>query len=401
MVSFREVERAIAGESGIPGDCGVAGVAEVAGANAAPIARRDRTRRCVDALVAAVQRNCHITDARHAADLPLCVFLLQMREFHRWERQAGFATTLDRRALGEWIAAREALWADLEAAEFAAIPVADRRLDPMDAAQINAELRPLGLAYGAGLSSADRPVFFVGELAGERELANGVRLQQCGRELARGLVAPVAALAGNGTIVVRRESFARLLWEKFEAFAVRRPAGPMHSLSRIYGLHDPGEFAAMLPRLVEELLPVPVLHEWGEHRAGATLGPAWSELRLSIGNRSAELRMRAVRDHLADLEVTLPALLEHGAPAPLHFWFSLFDGVRAALCPGLTPGYQAWCGGDGGARLREAMALGSGHFRALAARVVDRHRRDGAAARETITALLAGPAAVCPAPAGA
>ena len=38
------------------------------------------------ALLEAVQTNCHIADARHAQDLSLCTFLLQMREFHRWER---------------------------------------------------------------------------------------------------------------------------------------------------------------------------------------------------------------------------------------------------------------------------------------------------------------------------
>jgi hypothetical protein len=37
-------------------------------------------------LVQAVQTNCHIADARHAADLTLCTYLLQMREFYRWEQ---------------------------------------------------------------------------------------------------------------------------------------------------------------------------------------------------------------------------------------------------------------------------------------------------------------------------
>ena len=32
-------------------------------------------------LVDAVQTNCHITDASHAADMTLCIYLLQMREF--------------------------------------------------------------------------------------------------------------------------------------------------------------------------------------------------------------------------------------------------------------------------------------------------------------------------------
>ena len=40
-------------------------------------------------LVAAVQANCHISDARHARNMTLCTYLLEMRECYRRER--GFA----------------------------------------------------------------------------------------------------------------------------------------------------------------------------------------------------------------------------------------------------------------------------------------------------------------------
>ena len=34
--------------------------------------------------IEAVQRNCHIADARHAREMTLCTYLLEMREFFRW-----------------------------------------------------------------------------------------------------------------------------------------------------------------------------------------------------------------------------------------------------------------------------------------------------------------------------
>ena len=40
----------------------------------------------LDALVAAVRTNCHVTDARHARDMTMCTYLLEMRELYRWER---------------------------------------------------------------------------------------------------------------------------------------------------------------------------------------------------------------------------------------------------------------------------------------------------------------------------
>ena len=39
----------------------------------------------VGAIVSAVQKNCHISDAQFASDLTLCTFLLKMRELYRWE----------------------------------------------------------------------------------------------------------------------------------------------------------------------------------------------------------------------------------------------------------------------------------------------------------------------------
>ena len=78
-------------------------------------------------LVAAVQTNCHIADARHATDLSLCNFLLQMREFYRWEQGLPFGAALPRDAVGAWLAEREALWAELgDRSSFAAEPVGTR-----------------------------------------------------------------------------------------------------------------------------------------------------------------------------------------------------------------------------------------------------------------------------------
>ena len=38
-----------------------------------------------DRLVEAVQANCNITDARHARNMTMCTYLLEMRELYRWE----------------------------------------------------------------------------------------------------------------------------------------------------------------------------------------------------------------------------------------------------------------------------------------------------------------------------
>jgi hypothetical protein len=344
------------------------------------------------ALVHAVQSNCHIADAAHAADLSLCDFLLQMREFYRWERGLPLGAPLAREAVGAWLAERESHWAALEGERFVPIPVdGTDAFDAFDAAALNARLMPAGLVYGAGLAATDRPGFFLAQLHELRRRDDGISVLLCGREFARGLFAPPAALQGD-TIVLRRESLARWLWEKFEAFALRRADGPFKAVAAAYGLeHD---FLAALPRLLDEQGETLILHELGEHRVGRRLEPGWATMRLALRSRRAGLLVRAVRDQLADLTVTLPTLLDDDAAASIHFWFAGFDGVRKALAPSLTRGYQAWGRGDGGQALREAIAGGAVHFARLAEQVLALHAQHGDRAEAPIESLLSAPAAV-------
>jgi len=357
-------------------------------------------------LVAAVQTNCHIADARHAADLTLCIYLLQMREFHRWECRLPFGAALAREAVGAWIAEREALWSALEEAPFVPLPVplpegpgtAVATLDPFDVAAINACLRPQGLLYGAGYVGADRPVFFLAVLHGT-DTREGLEVLAAGRELARGLAAPPAVLDRAGetqAIVLRRESLARWCWEKYEAWALRRTEGSAFQATvQAYGLDR--DFDAALPRWLDEQSEVMVLHELGEVQAGRWLDPAWATMRLALPTRRADLYVRAVRDHLADFGVTLPALLDRGAEASIHTWFASYDGVRELLYPRLSQAYAQWRGGDGGAALRLAIDRGHAHFTRLAQQVLACQESVGeGAAGAAIERLLTAGDAVCP-----
>ena len=55
----------------------------------------------------AVRTNCHITDAKHATDYTLCVYLLKMREYFRWEHDIPFNETLPHQDLTDWLTTRE------------------------------------------------------------------------------------------------------------------------------------------------------------------------------------------------------------------------------------------------------------------------------------------------------
>ncbi len=92
------------------------------------------------------------------------------------------------------------------------------------------------------------------------------------------------------------------------------------------------------------------------------------------------MQASAVRDQLADLSSTLPALLADGAAPALHAWFAGYDGLREALFPGLVAAYRCWRQGDGGRALNAAIGHGRAHFEALAARLLDAQRAGTGAA---------------------
>jgi hypothetical protein len=162
----------------------------------------------------AVQRNCHISDARHARSLSLCTYLLKMREFYRWEMRYPFSRSLPARELGAWVDERERLWDELEEQPFGCVPAGGQCRDPFDAESINGCLVAGGLVYSAGYGRAVRPHFYVARLL-RHEALDGFDVYVSGEEYARDIAAPVAMTQGR-SVFVRRESVRRLLWERVE-----------------------------------------------------------------------------------------------------------------------------------------------------------------------------------------
>jgi len=332
-------------------------------------------------LVAAVQRNCDIADARHARDMTMCNYLLGMREYYAWEAGVPCGQAPGREELSRWLTEREAHWAQLEDADYASLPVAGGMVEPFEASEANRALLPDGLVYGAGIGRFGRPHFFLAQLAA-RERREGLEVLVAGCEYARDMSATVAALQGDA-ILVRRDVLSRWLWEKYEAWSNRRPDGALKAALDHYRFT--GDAAAALARMTEGEAETLVLHELGEARAGALLGPAWERM-LAGMDRRAEVLARAVRDDLADCLSTLPALLRRDAQPSLHFFFSNFDGMRRVLFPSLARAYRAWSASGETGALLEAIEAGAAHWLAQARRILALH----AAGDGAIAALGAG-----------
>ncbi|MEW8506174.1 MAG: Sfum_1244 family protein [Candidatus Thiodiazotropha sp.] len=335
-------------------------------------------------LCCAVQRNCHISDARHGTDYGLCTYLLKMREYYRWENGLDYGVPLTNESVGEWLTQREKLWDSLSDDDFAPLPFEGELIDPFDVDRVNELLEPYGLVYSAGYGSKSKPLFFLAHLE-RREEPGGASVWVAGRELARDLMAP-AAMSQGDRIYIRRESFRRLLWERLENWRWRRPDNAMGRAFNFYDFEDDLERA--LDEMVEKELDVVLLHEQGEYQAGRVLGELWNRMLSDLGHSPAELMARALRDHLADCQVTLPSLIEREDRASIHFFVGGVTGMRKKLFPSLIAAYERWYNEGDWEPLTAAAQTGREHWQTLAMGLLRLYREQPDRARVEITSLL-------------
>lgn len=339
-------------------------------------------------LIAAVQRNCHIADARHAGDYTLCVYLLKMREFYRWEKGIGFQQVLTSDDVGDWLTRREAVWDELDAADFTPLPVSGGgEHDPFDSAAINSDINAEGMVYSAGYGRRSRPLFFLAELEQKIE-QDGYTILVAGRELARDVEAPPAMNQGQ-QVFVRRESLRRMLWEKVEEW---RWSGSDTPLGRAIACYDfDTDVDAALDAMAAAETGMIVAHEIGEVKAGRRLGDAaWQQMLFALPPSHADIMLRAVRDHLADSLHTIPELLAQDNPALIHFYFGNLTAMRKKLAPQLAEAYQHWHATGNLQKFADWAEQGREHWAQVGGAALTLFQQQGTAALAEIEAMIDG-----------
>ena len=345
----------------------------------------------IEELAAAVQRNCDLADAMHAQELSLCIYLLQMREFFRWQRGLPLDRVPDRGEVGRWIATHEAHWETLAGQTdpgFAPLPIGEG-VDAFDEAAANERLGSLGLVYAAGLARFRRPEFVLAERV-ECQAREGATVIVTGREHARGLNPPMATSRGD-QVLVRRDVLRRWLGTRLELSRQRPSAEGLCAAVDAWLVDDDRE--AALERITAAETETLILHELGERRAAALLGPQWEEMLGALDDHRSEIVARAIRDLLADCESTLPTLLERDERASIHFWFANLEGMRGLLAPDLRAGYLRWRNAGPGApgsasALSEAVLAQREHWLAQARAMLDAWRQGAAAGAQSFSAEL-------------
>ena len=291
-------------------------------------------------LVSQVQHNCNISDANHAGNFTLCIYLLKMREYYRWLNNLEFADELESGKMSAWLREREEIWDQVMDDSFKKINFNNQTFDVFDNTQINSTIQSQKLFYHAGIGQKEAHHFFVAELIDSYiDPSTKTRITITGKEFARDLTAP-PAMSNQHDIIIRQESLKRLCWERFQEWDWNQYDNAMGTALSFYPFQVSVNEA--LQSMVEVEQNTLIQHEIGEMRISRQLGAEWSNLILKIMGTKAELLARSVRDHLADCLNTLPFLIEQNNPASLHFYFANMAYIRKELFPSAIQAYQKW-----------------------------------------------------------
>ena len=311
------------------------------------------------ALISRVQRNCDISDARHAGLYSVCGLALRLRDLYKWDQGLAPWTEGVPAAVLEWIDARETRWSALEAEDYLPVPVNGRTFDPFDTPAVNDALAPSGLFYGAGYAYSLKPSFFLSEIV-SIERVNGAPMIQLGTELARDLLT-IPAMTQDGQIVLRRESARMYLWDQIMYLKPSgRPALDRALQAFGKGGTDTEHLRRHLDDLLERVQELYVYHELGEIRDEMFDRDIWRALIAEFPHSPVELLVRSVKDLLADTgaDGTLRRILHKRDPVSLGMFVAFFDGLGRDLFPELRVAYSLFASSDDWSVIEEAVDTG-------------------------------------------
>jgi len=339
----------------------------------------------ISELKESVQYNCSISDATHAGQYTLCIYLLKMREFYRWEQGLGFNDRIDNEKIGQWLTLQEEQWEQLESEPLAPVQVNGNSFDAFDSDAINQLIIDSGLVYSAGYVLRGKPHFFLAELD-QRLQQDDYQILISGKELARELSAPPALSQGRN-IFIRSESLRRTIWEKVEESLWNKSESPLVRAIGCYDFKNRLEYS--LQEMCDKEVKTLVAHEIGEIKAGNMIGAeSWRKLLGEVQGTPLELMLRALRDNLADCISTLPDLAEADDSARLHFFIATLSNMRQAIFPSLRSAYDDWLHSGSMAYLHDVAAKGTGHWCRIAHDVMDIYNSSGTDNLDTFEALL-------------
>jgi hypothetical protein len=313
----------------------------------------------LDSIVSQIQRNCSISDSRHAGLYSICGLALRLRDLYKWEKGLDPWVERESSEILEWIASKEEQWGDLLELDFSELIIDGSRYDPFDSTGINGLLNPQGYFYGAGYVHSLKPSFFMGVLEDVKQV-DGHTVYILGREFARDLLT-IPALSQDNCIVVRQESARLFLWDLI-LFTKKSGQKALNFGLKNYGVKrkDSEAIQRNLARISAAETETYLYHELGELRDTVFESNIWKEIIATFPHTPIELVARSVKDLLADTNEfgTLRHIVEKRKAASLGFYVAFFDGLRKELFPELPRAFEEFATTLNWQVIEEAIAIG-------------------------------------------
>jgi hypothetical protein len=289
-----------------------------------------------------VKHNCDISDAKFWGYFSLCGLLLRLRELYKSEHKITPWSSINQKDIGDWITAKEALWAEIEGEDYSELVIDGKTFNPFDVSGINSYLITDNLVYGAGFGLYKKPVFFLGEL-GTCLSSGSYTTFYIRTEYARDLFAVSGMLQGK-EIYIRLEQLRTILWEMFLDFKCRK-GGFIANIFSGCGISPEddinGEFAIKLDSLALRYSEIILNHELAEAFESVS---EWSDIILGISDRKAEYFLRGLHDMIADTSEfgPLKRLIDTEDIGSLAFYISLADIFHRDLYPELRKVFSSF-----------------------------------------------------------
>jgi hypothetical protein len=318
-----------------------------------------------------VQTNCHISDALYAGNYTLCIYLLKMREFYRWEIKQAFSIRISKKNVGAWLNEREQLWQSIENKDYSPLIISGQKVNPFETQQVNKLINPHKLVYSGGYGMLGKPVFFLAELE-RKQIFDDYTLYVSGKELARDLSAP-PGMTQEKNIFIRRESLKRFIWEKIEESEWYNNENALAKALKYYDFKNKPDES--LEKMTHAEVETVIHHEIGEIKAGQLLGTKWDDMIASLPRCQAELMSRAVRDNLADALSTLPMLIKQADSASIHFYFANISGMRKLIFPAIMDSYQQWVKYGNTSAIKKLINKAEKHWLNIATSLMKIHKK--------------------------
>lgn len=299
------------------------------------------------ALQETVRYNCNVSDARHAGSYSICGLALRLRDLYKWENELDPWIEKDAAQVLDWIEAREKEWESLAEAPFKELPLKSGRCDPFEVQQVNSELVPRHLLYGALYAGGLKPMFFLAAIE-EKRAVGGLPVYVLGKELARDLMT-VPALNLDGHVIVRKSSARQHLWDQIAYVKKSGRAALEYALCGI-GLTDCRleVIRLRLPQLLAAQMDTYIYHEVGEIRQPYFERDQWRRIIAAYPQTTVELLARAGRDLLADTHSSGPLrrMIQTRNKVGLALYTAFSDGLLREIFPEIRSAFAAFAGNE-------------------------------------------------------